>query len=263
MGIDSVVQGLRRLPKKCSGSKPGALTRDELLRSNHELEQFALVVSHDLQEPLISASLYVQLLADSYKGKLDDKADEIISTILESTESMHKMVRSLLNFARTGKEKIDVKELDCNAVIQRSIKNLEASIIRTGARIMYGDCPVVRGDEAQLTQIFQNLINNAIKFSYKEKSPFINISIKETKERWTFSVRDNGIGIEQKQTKKIFGLFTRLNSKDEYAGNGIGLALCKRIVESHGGTIWVESELGKGSTFYFTIPKDVEQAQVL
>ena len=231
------------------------LTRSELLRSNQELEQFAFLASHDLQQPLMISALYAQLLAKKYKGILDGEAEEIVAALLENTERMQKLVKGLLNFARIGRGNLQFKEIDGSIVLKQAIANLKVVIEEEAVQIHCEDFPIISGDELQLTQLFQNLIGNAIKFSKKGKTSHVYILIKEENQQWVFSVRDNGIGIELEYLQKIFEIFQRLHTQDDYPGEGIGLALCKRIVESHGGKIWVESEIGKGTTFYFTIPK--------
>jgi len=231
------------------------LSRDELIRSNHELEQFALFAAHELQEPLIVASLNAQLFHKKYEGQLDGEAEEIIYSIMASTERMKKLIQSLLIYARAGKTSILRKSVDCNYVLADAIANLRSAIVGNAVEVTCEDCPVVDGDAIQLTQLFQNLINNAIKFSSKERVPHINISAKFKDDCWVFAVQDNGIGVKPEYQQIIFELFKRLNPQNEYAGSGVGLALCQRIVKSHGGHIWLESEVDKGTTFYFTIPK--------
>ncbi|MCR4336300.1 MAG: ATP-binding protein [Candidatus Omnitrophica bacterium] len=245
-------------PQGWDQSKMGDLTMDELARSNKELEQFAFLAAHDLQEPLRAANSYTQLLARKYRGKLDDHADKILSSILESTERMQKLIQSLLKYSQAGKGNIQLKELDSNIVLQRAIENLKVNIEESSAQIRYNGCPVIRGDEVQLMQLFQNLIHNSIKFRKKEDIPHIHISARLENNHWVFSVQDNGIGIEPEYTKSVFDLFRRLHTQSEYLGSGIGLSLCKRIVESHQGKIWVESETGEGTTVCFTIPKTEE-----
>jgi light-regulated signal transduction histidine kinase (bacteriophytochrome) len=242
-------------PKKWDESKAKVLTMDELIRSNRELEQFAFVASHDLQEPLKIISLYLQLLDRKYKGKLDDKADGNISAILEKAERMQKLIQSLLSYARIGKGNIEFTKTDSNVALNQAIENLKITIEENSAQIRCEGCPVIMGDEIRLTQLFQNLISNAIKFHKKDVFPCISISVKQKDNQWLFSIEDNGIGIEREHIQNIFEIFRRLHSQIEYAGSGIGLASCKRIVESHQGNIWAESEIGKGTTVYFNIPK--------
>jgi len=242
-------------PKKWDESETKDLTMDELIRSNRELEQFAFVASHDLQEPLKIISLYLQILDRKYKGKLDDKADGNISAILEKAERMQELIQSILSYARVGKGNTEFTKLDCNVVLNQAIENLKVTIEENSAQIKCDGCPVIMGDEIRLTQLFQNLISNAIKFHKKGEIPYVHISAKQKDDQWVFSIEDKGIGMEKEDIQNIFEVFRRLHPQSEYAGSGIGLALCKRIVESHGGNIWAESEVGKGTVFYFTIPK--------
>lgn len=232
-----------------------ALTRDELIRSNKELERFAFFAAHDLQEPLRTTYSFVQLLANRYKGRLDGTADKIIASILANSERMQEMIQGLLHYSSVGNGSIQLKEVDCNVLLRRAIENLKTSIEESLAQIKYEACPVIRGDEIQLTQVFQNLINNAIKFRKKEEPPTIQICAQEKDDQWFFSIKDNGIGVDPEYMQRIFDLFGKLHARSEYAGSGIGLALCKRIIESHQGKIWVESEKGKGTTVCFVIPK--------
>jgi light-regulated signal transduction histidine kinase (bacteriophytochrome) len=242
-------------PRRGNGPETGVLTREELIRSNRELENFAFAASHDLQEPLNVISLYLQILNRKYKGRLDDTADENFSYILDRTERMKKLIQSMLEYARAGNGNINLTKLDSRTVINQAIENLKVTIEENSAQIQCEDCPVILGDEIQLTRLFQNLINNALKFRKKEERPCIRISCVQQENQWLFSITDNGIGIKQEHIEKIFDIFRRLHSQSQYAGSGIGLALCKRIVESHRGNIWAESEVGKGTAFYFHIPR--------
>lgn len=234
-----------------------SLTMEELTRSNKELEQFAFIAAHDLQEPLRVSSSYAQLLDRKYSGRLDGKADRIIAAILKNNERMARLIHSLLEFSQAGRGKAQFKELDSSILLGQVIENLKLKIHENAAQIICVDCPVIKGDEMQLTQLFQNLLMNAIKFRKKEEKPEIHISAKEKRYQWFFSVRDNGIGVDPEHAQVIFDPFRRLHTQGEYAGSGIGLALCKRIVEFHRGKIWIESEVGKGTTVCFTIHKAV------
>jgi light-regulated signal transduction histidine kinase (bacteriophytochrome) len=234
--------------------EPGILTMEELVRSNRELEKFAFAASHDLQEPLKVVSLYLKILNKKYIGRLDDKTEENFSYILDRMERMEKLIQSMLDYARVGRGHVRFTKVDTGEVLHHAIENLKVTIQENSAHIRYEDCPVIMGDEIQLTQLFQNLINNAIKFHKKEEPSFVRISAKQKENHWLFSIEDNGIGIKHEHIENIFDIFRRLHSQNEYAGSGIGLALCKRIVEHHRGKIWAESEVGKGSTFYINIP---------
>ncbi len=225
----------------------------ELARSNADLENFAYVASHDLQEPLRMVSSYTQLLGERYRGKLDAEADEFIAYAVDGAQRMQVMIQDLLNYSRLTRKPAQMEPVDCNVVLGRALNNLQAAIQEIGAEISAGPLPVIKGDASQLLQLFQNLIGNAIKFR-GPRTPSIQVSAMMKRGDWTFSVQDNGIGIEPQYREQIFGMFQRLHTRKEYSGTGIGLAVCKRVVEGHGGKLWVESEPGKGSSFFFTLP---------
>jgi len=239
----------------------------DLERSNAELEQFAYVASHDLQEPLRMVSSYVQLLAQRYKGKLDSDADDFIGYAVDGAIRMQTLINDLLAYSRVGTRGKPPEPTDCETVHEQVLTNLKMAIEKSGAVITHDALPTVMADESQLVQLFQNLIENAIKFrgdevprihiSATRGSAFVDSDSRQENthhEAWVFAVRDNGIGLEPEFFDRIFTIFQRLHSRDEYAGTGIGLAVCKKIVERHGGRIWVESELGMGTTFFFSIP---------
>ncbi|MGZ4732451.1 MAG: sensor histidine kinase [Terriglobales bacterium] len=225
----------------------------ELARSNRDLEQFAYVASHDLQEPLRMVATYTQLLAERYQGKLDADADKYLHYAVDGALRMQKLVQDLLAFSRVGRQGGARESTDCNAVLQAALKNLEAAIQESRAVVQHAQLPVVIADSSQLVQVFQNLIGNAIKFRGSEP-PLIRVSAKAQAKEWVFSVADNGIGIAAEHTDSVFVIFRRLHARAEYPGNGIGLSICKKIIEQHGGRIWVESEVGRGSIFQFTLP---------
>jgi PAS domain S-box-containing protein len=226
----------------------------ELLRSNKELENFAYVASHDLQEPLRMVSSFTQLLEQQYKDKLDDKALEYIHFAVDGSKRMYDLLNSLLAYSRIHTKGKEFNRIELTQVLEGATKNLALTIKERNAVIKSDDLPVVRGDMVQLIQLFQNLIGNAIKFSIE--SPQIYISSESNQDYFLISVKDEGMGIESQYFEKIFQIFQKLHTKEQFEGTGIGLAICKRIVERYGGRIWVESEYGKGSTFFFTIPKN-------
>ena len=229
-----------------------ALQAIDLERSNAELEQFAYVASHDLQEPLRMITGDTQLLAKRYGDKLDQDANEYIDYAVDGAKRMQRLIHDLLGYSRVGTRGKGFVPTDCQAIVAETLRTLQPAIQESAATIAYDSLPTVMGDADQLPQLFQNLIGNAIKYR-DSKSPSVQVSCKHEGEHWLFSVRDNGIGIDPQYANRIFVIFQRLHGRDKYAGTGIGLAVCKKIVERHGGKIWVESELGKGATFYFTI----------
>ncbi len=227
----------------------------ELARSNAELQEFAKIAAHDLQEPLRAVQGFVGLLSKRYKGRLDQDADTFIKRIEAAIERMVQLIRAVLEHSKIGMQARALKETDCSEIIQEVLEILETSIEECEAKVEVGSMPPVTADRLLLVQLFQNLVSNAIKYR-SANPPVIDISAERRGDDWLFSVKDNGIGIEPRHARRIFGMFSRLHGKTEYAGTGIGLAICKKIVEYHGGNIWVESEVGKGSTFFFTLPAE-------
>lgn len=229
-------------------------TITDLARSNSDLEQFAYVASHDLKEPIRMVSAYTSLLKERYKQSLPDEAKDYISFILDGTNRMQHLVRDLLEYSRIGASNANFSKISCNEVIRNVKQNLKELILQKDAVIEQDELPPVKGIETQLVQLFQNLVENAIKFKGTER-PRIKISVAGEGTYWRFSISDNGIGIPAEYFNKIFAIFQRLHTRNEYEGTGIGLSVCKKIVELHGGRLWVESEPGKGSNFQFTLPK--------
>ena len=236
---------------------------------------FASIASHDLQEPLRVVSGFSQLLGQRYKGRLDKNADEFIGYVVDGTVRMQQLIRDLLDYSRVTTRGNPFKPANCDMVMQKALTNLKTAIEESGAVITADPLPVVTADESQLVHLFQNLIGNAVKYRREQEPPRIHVSAKQladpavhsalriphsaSETGWLFSVQDNGIGIESQYFDRIFQVFQRLHKRAEYPGTGIGLAICKKIVERHGGSIWVKSEVGKGSIFLFTIPEQAEK----
>lgn len=225
------------------------------ITKNKELEQFAYVASHDLQEPLITINSFVKLLIAEYQETLDERGNQYLKFVEESSKSLGDVVNDLLQYSRIGVNR-SYNLVDCNNLVSAVEKDLASKISECGAIIEVDTLPKIRGIETEIRMLFQNLISNAIKFCAEKTKPHIIISVKK-ENAWTFSIKDNGIGIAESNKEKIFTLFQRLHNKADYRGTGIGLAHCKKIVEMHGGKIWMDSNKGKGSTFKFTIPTDI------
>lgn len=228
---------------------------EDLARSNSELERFAYVASHDLQEPLRMVSSYTQLLSRRYKGKLGADADEFITYAVDGATRMQTLINDLLAYSRVGSKPKEFAAVNCEQVLANVLHDLQRTLETRGARVEHDPLPTVLGDAVQLGQLFQNLLGNATKFSRPDAPPRVEVRVlRRSKGWWRFAVTDNGIGIDPQYFERIFLVFQRLHHKQDYPGTGIGLAICKRIVERHGGQLWVESEPGKGSSFLFTLP---------
>ncbi|HEU5330488.1 MAG TPA: PAS domain S-box protein [Thermomicrobiales bacterium] len=232
----------------------------ELARSNAELEQFAYVASHDLQEPLRMVASYTQLLARRYRGRLDDDADEFIGYAVDGATRMQQLIQDLLTYSRVGTRGLHVEPVNCTAVAERVVADLHAAITESAATVTIGPLPTLPGDRMQLGQLFQNLIANAIKY-HGEAPPEVALAATREGQFWHFTVQDNGIGIAPEYAERIFVIFQRLHTQTEYSGTGIGLAICRKIVERHGGRIWVEPTPGPGATFHFTLPAEVAETE--
>jgi signal transduction histidine kinase len=253
--IRRALQEKRLLRLRREAEEDLARKAEELARSNADLEQFAYVASHDLQEPLRMVASYTQLLADRYRGRLDEEADKFIGYVVEGALRMQTLVQDLLAFSRVGRDNKACERVDCNAVWDDVLQGLGPAIQESGALVTHGTLPSIWANRSQLAQVLQNLIGNAIKFRGNEP-PAIVVEAEQAGQQWLFSVRDNGIGIAAEQAEHIFVIFQRLHTRAEYPGNGIGLAVCKKIVEHCGGKIWVDPQPGPGSVFKFTLPSE-------
>jgi PAS domain S-box-containing protein len=254
-----VTAAIRDISARKESDEHLARTVAELKRSNDELQQFAYVSSHDLQEPLRMVASYTQLLAKRYKGRLDSDADEFIAFAVDGCDRMQGLIQDLLTYSRAGNNKKALHKISSEDALRGALTNLRITIEQSGAVLTHDSLPAVTTDAPQLTQIFQNLVGNAIKYRGAEV-PRVHVSAtNDVSTEWIFSVRDNGLGIEPQYFEKIFVLFQRLHGREEFEGTGIGLAICKKILERLGGRIWVESQPEKGSTFYFALPEIIEE----
>jgi len=253
-GIEKLNNQLKKeLAEKEKAEKELMKSLEDAERSNKDLEQFAYSASHDLQEPLRMVASYTQLLEKRYKDNLDDDAKDFIKYAVSGATRMQQLIDGLLSYSRIQTRGNPFQPTDCNSVVKQAISNLQIRIGEIHAIIESDDLPTVNADEIQLVRLFQNLVSNALKFQRNE-IPRIQISASRQGNKWMFSLSDNGIGIDSNNKDRIFVIFQRLHGEEEYPGTGMGLAICKRIVERHGGQIWVDSDLGQGSAFYFTIP---------
>ena len=254
--LDAIALGLNTLGEELDSHINQLKDKTEdLTRSNRQLEQFVYIASHDLQEPLRTLSNYVSLFEEDYRERLDKKSSRYLEVINTAAERMRLLITDLLEYARVGQERY-VVSVNCNVLVTEVLNDMAGSIRDSNATIDVKQLPVVTGNYSELKSLFQNLLSNAIKFKKADRPLLIHVNAKEDAIEYTFGIEDNGIGIEPQYHERIFSIFQRLHSKKQYAGTGIGLAHCKKIVETHRGKIWVESEYGAGSTFYFTIPKN-------
>jgi PAS domain S-box-containing protein len=256
--VHAVVVNYRDKTDRKLAEEKLARRADELARINAELEQFAYVASHDMREPLRMIASYLQLLAQRYKGSIDDRADKYIHYAVEGAKRMQELITDLSAYTRVGTGAVSFQSVDCANCVSVAIANLKLIVEESGAQVTWGSLPVVMGEPGQLAQVFQNLIENAIKYR-GEKPPQIRIIAERNGSNWLFTIADNGIGIDPRFSSRIFRIFQRLHEPDKYPGTGIGLAIVKKIVERHGGKIWVESCPGEGASFHFTIPCSVSE----
>ncbi len=258
VGLSRDVDSMRArilLDLQASQTLVGQLNKqaEELARSNRDLEQFAYVASHDLQEPLRKVSGFCELLRTRYRGQLDERADQYIDFAVDGARRMSRLISDLLAFSRVGRSQPTRQELDCQALLDQALRNLATQISETGAEVTHDALPTVRGEATLLITVFQNLIGNAIKFR-GEQPPRVHVGVTRREEQWEFRVSDNGIGIDPAYAEKVFVIFQRLHAKEEYPGTGIGLALCRKIIEYHDGAIWLDPDQAVGTAFCFTLP---------
>ncbi len=254
-----VTAAIRDITERKKSEEHLVKTVEELKRSNDELQQFAYVASHDLQEPLRMVASYTQLLAKRYKGRLDSDADEFIAFAVDGCNRMQGLIQDLLAYSRAGTNGKALREISGEDALKEALTNLRTTIEESGAVVTHDSLPAITTDDTQLAQVFQNLVGNAIKYRSAEV-PHVHVSAtKNGGNEWIFSVRDNGLGIDPQYFERIFVLFQRLHGRNEFEGTGIGLAICKKILERLGGRIWVESQPEKGSTFYFALPERDEK----
>lgn len=255
----SAVQAALRLRRRQYEIRDYLVERERrealLRRTNEELRQFSYIASHDLQEPLRTISNYMQLLALRAQGKLDPDMDQCIGFAVDGAQRMQVLINDLLAYTRVETQGAPLAKADGEAVLTQALRDLQQAIAQSGAEVTYDPLPTVTAVPGQLRQVFENLLSNALKFRGQEP-PRVHLSAQRQGRAWLFSVRDNGIGLDPKHAERIFQIFQRLHTRREYPGTGIGLAICKKIVERHGGRIWVESEVGKGTTFFFTLGEE-------
>jgi signal transduction histidine kinase len=263
IGLSIIVGYLKRTNAELRSAKGHLETSNQKLaersealsQANEELQRFAYALAHDLNAPLRGIAVLTDLFVQRNSDKIDESSRECAAMITGRVQRMQSMIKGLLDYAAVAEKPEDRGLVDCDLLVQRVIQDLDAVIAESGAQITVGNLPMVRATESHLDQVFANLISNAIKYRPSVRTPQVHISVAERGTDWLFCVRDNGIGLDMKFANDIFGMFKRLHADNQYGGSGIGLALCKIVIERHGGNIWVESELGKGSRFFFTFPK--------
>ncbi len=254
--VEAVNAELRReIQERLAAERRLTEKTEALARSNADLEQFAYVASHDLQEPLRMVSSYVQLFEKRYVGQVDAQADKYIKYAVEGAKRMQSLIAGLLEYSRVGTLDEPLGAVDTGAALDQALSNLRSTLEENGASVTRGPLPTVTGNAGRLAQVFQNLIGNAVKFRHPDHASEIHVSATPRDREWQFTVRDNGIGIDPKYLDRIFVIFQRLHTRAEYPGTGIGLSICKKVIERHGGRIWVESRPGAGATFHFTLPR--------
>lgn len=254
--VEGIIVNIRDVTRLKQAEDVANKTADDLARSNQELEQFAYAASHDLQEPLRKISSYTQLLQQRYKGRFDAEADKFIGYIVDGAYRMQALIRDLLMYSRAGRGELKLEPADLEQVLAQALSNLETALQANGATVTHDPLPVVMASPSQITQVLQNLIGNAIKY-HGDDPPAVHVSAAQRSGMWRISIKDNGIGIDPKFADRVFVIFQRLHTKREYPGTGIGLAICKKMIERHGGQIWLESGgEGHGTTFSFTIPAE-------
>ncbi|MET0789009.1 MAG: ATP-binding protein [Cellulomonas sp.] len=233
---------------------------EELRRSNRDLEQFAYVASHDLQEPLRKIASFTQLLQKRYGGQMDERADQYIAFAVDGAKRMQRLIQDLLGFSRVGRVGGEVTDVDLGVALAGALDNLSEAVAESGAVVTHDELPVVRGEQPLLVQLFQNLVGNAVKFRDPGRVPTVHLSARRVADFWELECRDNGIGIDEQYAERVFVIFQRLHAKDVYEGTGIGLSLCKKIVEFHGGRIWIEQPDGEGTSIHWTLPAADDRA---
>lgn len=260
--VEGIVSILRDITERKKAEEKRERLIEELQAKNAEMDNFTYAVSHDLKEPLISLSNFSELLLEDYADKLDETGKDYLKRLQRAAIRMGDLIDDLLKLSRIGSKKIEVKNVDLNELLQKVREELATALEEKNVDLRIGSLPVIRCQRTLMGEVFKNLIDNGIKFNEEEK-PIVEVECENRKNEYLFSIKDNGIGIEERYLDRIFGIFERLNPREKYEGTGAGLTISEKIVKEHGGKIWAESEVGKGSTFYFTIPKNTYDTQSL